>query len=437
VVSRPSHTARLALVFGLVLLAGMALRLAYPADIEYKADERWTFDTVRAVLDTGEPMPPLGMPMSVGGRNPGLSVWVFVGLGWISGASTPPELARAVQVTNCAALLALVLFALTSVPRSAREPWFWAIALWAANPAAVIFERKIWPPSVLPLLTVALIAAWWHRRRWGASFLAALLAALMAQLHPLAGLFFVALLVWGLLDEPGSVRWSAILLGGLLGSVPAIPWLLSLAAGSDVATDWRRVPLVGFYRRWALQPFGFSAHYTLGSSHLAAALRWPPLGAWPTYLMAAAHAMLAAAALLLWMRAIATLAAQRHASVRALFIGSDRTTALVCAAVWGYGGLLTLMTLTGAGSERHYLIVVGPIMALWVARLAAVPGGGRLDGWARILLAASCAGQLLVSGLLLHYIHHARVIEAEYGATWSAQQDGLAPAPRVIHTSPE
>src|SRR5262245_30128818 len=33
--------------------AGFVLRLSYPLDIEFKADERWTFEQVRAALSGG------------------------------------------------------------------------------------------------------------------------------------------------------------------------------------------------------------------------------------------------------------------------------------------------------------------------------------------------------------------------------------------------
>ncbi|HEV7223068.1 MAG TPA: hypothetical protein VGN42_10240, partial [Pirellulales bacterium] len=70
-----SARARLAwiLAFGGVLLVGAALRLAAPDDVEYKADEIWTFERTQA--DPQRPFPWLGMPSSAGMDNPGMSVW--------------------------------------------------------------------------------------------------------------------------------------------------------------------------------------------------------------------------------------------------------------------------------------------------------------------------------------------------------------------------
>ena len=41
----------------LVVTAGITLRLAYPADIEFKADERWSFDQARTVLEAARARP--------------------------------------------------------------------------------------------------------------------------------------------------------------------------------------------------------------------------------------------------------------------------------------------------------------------------------------------------------------------------------------------
>jgi len=424
-----------ALLVILVLAAGSAIRLAYASDIEFKSDERWSFDQARTVLNGG-PWPALGLPMSVGGRNPGLSAWIFVALAWISDAETPPELARAVQATNSLALLAFVLFAWLSVRPSDREPWLWGAMVWAANPAAVIYERKIWPPSILPLFTVGLIAAWWHRRTWVASFLFAAIAALMSQIHPLLTVLAGSFLIWGLIEDRSSFRWSGLILGGVLGALPAIPWFLALFesnAGSD--SQWRMLPLLGFYRRWLLQPFGFSAYYTIGMPHFRTFLAWPVVGGVPTYLVGLSHVALMVTMVALYFRAIRAARLSRWFRPAAVFGGSEPAGRLVRATLWGFGGTLTLITLTGVGAERHYMISIAPIMALWVGLLAAFPTSGHIVPATRGLLAVCCAGQLLVSALLLDYIHHAKVTEG-YGATWAAQQEGLAPPPPLLKTTP-
>ena len=85
-----------------------------------------------------------------------------------------------------------------AIPRGRREPWLWALALWAVNPLAVVYERKIWPPSVLPIFFVAMLCGWWYRRHWLGSFLFALVATIAGQIHPTAAFLAVAILAWTL-----------------------------------------------------------------------------------------------------------------------------------------------------------------------------------------------------------------------------------------------
>jgi len=98
---------------------GALLRLAYPADIEYKQDERWMFEKTQGVA-AGEAWPAVGMPSSQGVVNPGLSVWSFIVLQKLSRARTPVGLARAVQVVNILAILVLFLFISVSIPQGER-----------------------------------------------------------------------------------------------------------------------------------------------------------------------------------------------------------------------------------------------------------------------------------------------------------------------------
>ena len=110
-----------------------------------------------------------------------------------------------------------------------------------------------------------------------------------------------------------------------------------------------------------------------------------------------------------------------------VFVGKDPETTLIAATFWGYGGILTLLTIAGANAERHYLVAVAPLMALWAA--AAVFYGDRTPAprRARAILIALCVGQAALSAGLLGYIHQTGIILDEYGATWYSQQPGSAP----------
>ena len=62
-------------------------------------------------------------------------------------------------------------------------------------------------------------------------------------------------------------------------------------------------------------------------------------------------------------------------------------TLLAAAAFWGYGGLLTLLTFAGAGSYRHYMEIIAPLMALWTALFALWTDKGARRPFARPTLA--------------------------------------------------
>jgi hypothetical protein len=119
----------------IVLVVGALLRLAWGRDIEFKHDESFMFE--RAMnAGISEPFPWVGMPSGVGTPNPGLSIWLFVGLARLFNIVTPPGLARAVQLSNVIALALAMIFALRLVERRERQWWLWAIALACVNPRA-------------------------------------------------------------------------------------------------------------------------------------------------------------------------------------------------------------------------------------------------------------------------------------------------------------
>src|SRR5207247_10019146 len=90
------------------------------------------------------PLPRIGMPSGIGVPNPGISVWVFLGISRLFRSTTPPELSRAVQITNVAALGALLWLTVRLIPLDQRERWLWATALAEVNPTEVVLRRSIW-----------------------------------------------------------------------------------------------------------------------------------------------------------------------------------------------------------------------------------------------------------------------------------------------------
>lgn len=402
------------------LVAGAALRLAVPSVISYLGDEAWTFEHVQAAT-RGEPWEALGMPSSRGVKNAGMSVWVFIALGAVTGASTPEGLTRAVAALALVAhaLFLLVPFKLLRDEDEAR-PWVWAIVLASTNPVLVFLERKIWAQSVLPVFQLAIIVAWMRRETRAGSFAWGLVGALVGQVH-MAGFFFAPALAafTRLFDLRPRARWIPWLAGSALGALPALPWLLYLARERPSANPspwWLRFRLE-FYQYFASDPTGLSSEYTLGED-LWPAMRYPLLGGSPTYLVGLAHAALLVASAAVALR-IARDAWERRRDLRALLLDDRSDTGLLLGAT--LIGMGALMTLPSISIHRHYMLAVFPLPYVWAARGALRrPGGER---WLAVLF----AGGLVVSAGLLSFVAE-RDGAAEFGKSWRAQvRDGTSP----------
>jgi hypothetical protein len=421
------------------LVLGAALRFIWVRDIEYKWDEAWTFQRTQEVGRT-EPFPWVGMPTSAGFPNPGMSVWVFLVLAKLSGAHDPLALARAIQVGNVLALVLLVGFACRVVPRPEREPWLWAAALVAVNPLAVLFHRKIWPPSVLPLFTLALLTGWWHRdRRWGA-FLWGLVGACVGQVH-LSGFFFAAGVAgWAFLFDRPRVAWRSWLGGSVLGALPLLPWLHALAAGGPAGTvhhHWAHVLEGKFWVRWLGEPFGLSVEYAL-EDDFGDFLSCPHIGGQPTYLVAVVHGLVVVLAGAVLVRAAWLIWRQRRQG-RDFWLGKGSPTAFTLAAA--FGGFGICLTASGMPIPRHYLLILFPLGFVWLARAVLVQPGrpGDVWGWGRGCLAGLWLAQLLITVSFLGYVHvNQRPIRGDYGIPYGALERyrRLGPA-RYIQTRPQ
>jgi hypothetical protein len=420
----------------LALVVGAGLRVIWPNDIEYKADEAWTYEHSRE----GD-LPWLGMPSSVDIPNPGMSLWVFTLLQRLSRAEDPPELARAVQTTNILALILLVGFAYRHVPRGEREPWLWAAALIAVNPLVVLFHRKIWPPCVLPLLTLAMLYGWWYRRRTSGAFLWGLVGVCLGQIH-MAGFFFAGgFALWALLFDrpphptlsPGGgedrvrgrerVAWRGWLAGSALGTLPMLPWLFHLlnqpSARPMNPHRWVHAFELKFWIRWFTESFGLGIDYTFGPYFREFQAHPLVLGR-PTYLVGLLHWFVAGIALFLLGRCLVLLWQQRQ-QWRELWIGRGSASAFTQnASLRGFGLLLTLSCFS---IHRHYMIVLFPLEFLWVARLAlgsrATQSSLRLG---RVLLLSLWLAQFLISANMLAYIHARQDFAGtEYGTPYGAR----------------
>jgi hypothetical protein len=381
--------------------------------MEYKADEAYLFHRTQ-VVGVSQPWPSLGQPSGVGLRNPGLSVWVFAAPARVFGIHDPTGLDRFVQVVNIAALGLLVVFALRFVAPRERERWLWGTGLMALSPTAILFSRKIWAQSVLPLFSVLLFMAWWARRRPWAAFLWGLGGPLLGQIH-LSGFFFAAgLVLWTALFDRRSVRWVAWLAGTLVGGLTLIPWLqYAFGYSGPSHRSLSNVFDLSFWRLWVEHPLALDLQTSLGR-HTHGFLSHPHIGGVATYGVALCWGVIIACGLAIAVQAASRLW-PRRARWRDLLVGRSSPTAFgLSAALFGFGGLLTL---SAVPIYRHYLLVAFVLPFVWIASLALLrPRAGRR------VLAALCVAQALLSLQFLAYIHdHHGAPHGDYGVSYDAQ----------------
>jgi hypothetical protein len=413
---RPSILVYLALAA--VLLAGLGLRLIWLEDIEYKADEKWTWQHAKAAAD-GQGISWVGMPTSAGLENPGLSIWAFIPLAWFS--DSPVDMARWVAWLSMAAIGVWIAFA-CRMPPAERELWLWAATLYAVNPLSVIHHRKIWPNCLYPLVIALFVICWSGRQRRTLAFAWGVLGSVAAQLNLSAGFFSLAFVLWAGLADRTRIAWKSWLAGSALASLPLLPWFHFLRTKSTQPSQATfrpaRVFECKFLTRWLTEPLGFGLDHALGEDYIDF-LRQPVIAGIPTWFIALLHAAALALGLAIAWQWWHGRRGQPFQWRQAIFPGSY--AGLVCsAAFWGYG---TLLTLTCLPLHRHYMIIVYPIELLWLAYLAVElhRGDQRSLLAGRKLLAGLVCVQFMLSAGFLSYVHAKGAIDGDYGVALSAQ----------------
>lgn len=398
-----------------LLLIGSGLRLIWPADMEWKGDEIWMFETARGVVEGQLPWPWLGMPSSTQLQNPGMSVWPFIAMAY--GAKTPVAMVRWVQWLNVVTLWLLFGFCYWQMARHPRERllWLWGTVLAAVSPIGILFSRKLWTTNVLPIFCILILIGHWFRdKRWGA-FLWGVVGSAIGQVH-MSGFFLAAgLWLWTLYSDGRQgqlrrTRWLSWLLGAGLGLIPLIPWLIYVAsATNDAARSWVGVMVPKFFVHWFTTGLGINLGYSLGTHFWSDFLPQPILFGVPTYLVGLIHGALLGVGiwgLVGWVRSC------------------DRPLARVLTpanSATGYytrsHGMVTglLFTLYALNVTVHYVFVAFPVMYVWLASVFARYG----LVWRLMLI-----GQLLISISFLLLIHTTGgFADADYGIVYRLQPD--------------
>lgn len=412
----------LAAFFITALVIGAWLRLSYPADMEYKGDERFMFDRSQRI-GVSEPWPELGMTSGGGLKNPAFSIWIFVILARAFGAVTPLALDHAVVLCNVAAFV--IFFAAVyrmTAPRD-RETWLWAGALATVSPVAVLLHRKIWAQSTLPIFCVLFLCGWLKRGRYEGAILWGLMGALLGQIH-MSGFFFAfGFFAWeaafGRTRTHGpKTKWLGWIGGSILGSITLVPWIKYVLSGVDHGEHWTLDEVVSgrFLRTWFSDGLGLGLDYSLGGHYLDF-LRWPLLGEtkdfYPALYMQGATFCAGTLALVLALVMLARWL-RTTADFRAAIRGSSEISHTLAAAFFGFGLALTL---SGVHIFRHYLLVTFPLEWASFAWLAF-----KATKRPRAILAVMWCAQLGLSATFLTYIHeNGGAPGADYGVAYSAQ----------------
>lgn len=401
------------------ILAGAFLRLSWSEDIEHKRDEEWTVHVTRHWHAYDHPW--VGMASSQRARNPGMSIWIFVALGRTFDATDAVSLARIVQISNVLAILLLLWFALRWIPKSQREPWLWAIPLTCVNPLAVVFHRRIWPPSILPFFAMLFLMAWWKRHTRSGAFFWGLLGALLGQIH-LAFFFYAFAFVLGTWTfSERRPQWKFWFTGSLLGALPLIPWMGYVLSAPDRPLEGvlglHRLVEFKFWMHWTTEPMGLGLKHVL-DTRFDDFLRGPMIDGRPTFLVWALHLMVIAlgGGMVVW---------ELVQRVKQGKMQSERKPTSKLAlqiAFWGYGIVLTLTMLR---FYRHYLVITFPFLYVWLASVfcGSCRISAREKNVRRGLLALLCIAQFLITLQFLLYVHHHFHDHlGHYGVPWRGQQ---------------
>lgn len=406
------------LVLAVALVCAAAFRLVWSQDIEYKGDERYTFEQVEHSPTTGT-FPRLGMVSSVGVANPGASVWVFLVLCRIAPCETPPSLARAVQVTNIAAIGGLAIMTLRLIRPEEQTAWLWAVAFASVNPTAVLVQRKIWAQSLLPIFSVLYLASWLRRDRSSGAFGWGFWGGFIGQVHMSGFAFAAALFCWTLLfgrrlNRERRTRWTPWALGTSLAAVALIPWMSALPSAwpevsSSYSTHSAHASVTSwFWPLWIIESVGAGLRHNLGGQDFIEFLKSPVIDGHATFLIALVHVLVVA----LTIAGVICNARNGPVSWKNLLAGDgSETSLLLTAAFWGYGAVLTL---SGLDLYPHYLIVTFPLMWVW---LALAVGRERNAG-----LLALWVCQLVISIGILSYIHVHHGAGGDYGVVYGSQR---------------
>src|SRR5439155_4616420 len=123
------------------------------------------------------------------------------------------------------------------------------------------------------------------------------------------------------------------------------------------SSRWHHALLSKFWLRWLTEPFGLSVEYAL-ENDFGDYLGYPLLGGQPTYLVLLVHLLVVALTAVILLRAGRLLWLNRRRWPELCIGRGSTTTFTLGAALWGFGLLLSVSTVS---ITRHYLIILFPL----------------------------------------------------------------------------
>lgn len=373
--------------FGLVVAAGVVLRLLYPGEVPWAHDveEWWHYGHEMGHTEEWSWLGPRssdsGWWHTGGGR------WFFAALIQGLHIDTRYGLTIAVKVISALGLLIAALVALRVWKRDDDEILVWATALTAASAGLVIDAGWPWVPNLLTTFTILLLTAWVVRGSWWGAFAWGAAGPIAGMIHPSGFFTAMALLLVTVAADRKSIRWVPWLIGSTIFSLPLLPWawwhLHDPHRGRADPGTWGR----GSY-------FNQGVYFVFGTEWR----KLSPVGTAGMILTTVAGAI----GLGFLARKIArTRTVERPRSIGAL------------AAIVGVLVPYVIYPVTGANFQGRYMTGLVPFVFAALAAPALIATEGRWRQLARGLLVAAAVVGLVQSYLIMAKIHRYQSMAGE------------------------
>lgn len=335
-----------------ILAVALVLRMGWPTLAEFKRDEAKVVRAALAIAYEGD-LPVEGVGSSIKVNNLPLTHYLMALplLVW----RDPVAAILFIGLVNGLAVLACYLLGRAYCSRGVGLV---ASFLFAVNPWAVLYGRKLWP-RVLPLVALgfiaALLAAFVRKRPWALTLAFVALAALLGL--QLEGFAFVPLLLAMMLLYRKQVAWKPLLTGALFCVLALAPYVIH-----DALHGWRNVQAFLRYSSgkaqysWDALRYAFFLTGSMDIEEMAGALHTEYLAGLPN---------------LWWLNwpMIGLLAVALVYAMALVVRGpEERRRTMLLLLLW-FLVPIALQTRHTAPVQRHYFVLLYPVQFLLIAVL--------------------------------------------------------------------